>query len=322
MSGQQSQQLLGYLLGALEEDEHQEVETQLRHDPALCAELARLRQCLEPLEQSWQPICAPPGLWQRTCHFVDVAARAVPAALMARRGNWSLRDVAAVAAVLIAGCLLLFPAVNRSRFQAAVHGCQDNLRQWGGGLKHFAADHNGQFPRMPQEGNDAIGCFYAPLLRDYGLVTDARYLVCPAAPPRQRAIYVPSCEELRAATPPELAELRRKMGGDYGYHLGILLDGRYVAVRDQNRSTFAIMGDSPSPSLDGEPSGNHGRQGQNVLFEDGSVRFMAWDDLTRGCVLLCGDLLFLNDQSEVAPGKHTGDAVIVPVWARPLNWDR
>ncbi len=322
MSGQHSQQLLGYLLGALEEDERRQVEAQLRDDPAMRAELARLRQCLEPLEQSWQPVCPPPGLWQRTCRFVEVAASAVPAGLVARRGNWALRDLAAVAAVLVAVCLLLFPAVNRSRIQAAVRGCQDNLRQWGVGLKHFSADHGGQFPCLPRKGNDAIGCFYAPLLRDYGLVTDARYLVCPAAAPRAQAIYVPSCDELRSCTPPQLAELLRKMGADYGYHLGIVVNGRYVAVYDRNRGTFAIMGDSPSLRLDGEPSGNHGRLGQNVLFEDGSVRFLSWEDLTNGCVLLCDDRLFLNDHGEVAPGRHAADAVIVPAWTRPLNWDR
>ena len=91
MSGQQSQQLLGYLLGALEEDEQQQIEAQLRCDPALRAELVRLRRCLEPLEESWQPVCPPSGLWQRTCHFVDVAARAVAVSVPAsssRRTAW------------------------------------------------------------------------------------------------------------------------------------------------------------------------------------------------------------------------------------------
>src|SRR5256885_10117557 len=96
MSGQQSEQLLGYLLGALEEGEHRQIEAQLRHDPSLRAELARLRQCLEPLENSWRPVCPPAGLWQRACHFVDVASRVVPGALaqggLARPGRWSLRD--------------------------------------------------------------------------------------------------------------------------------------------------------------------------------------------------------------------------------------
>src|SRR5262245_26997107 len=158
MSGQQSQQLLGYLLGALEEDEHQQVEAQLRRDPALRAELARLRHCLEPLEASWQPVCPPPGLWQRACRFVDVAANAIPRALdytgAGRRGSWSLRDLVAAAVVLVVAGLLLFPAVNRSRFQAAVRGCQDNLREWSVALKQFADVNNGCFPQMPSAGND------------------------------------------------------------------------------------------------------------------------------------------------------------------------
>ncbi len=326
MSGQQSQQLLGYLLGALEEDEHQQVEAQLRRDPALRAELARLRHGLEPLEESWQPVCPPPGLGQRTCRFVEVAASAVPRGLVpagvARRGSWSLRDLVAAAVVLVAACLLLFPAVNRSRFQAAVRGCQDNLREWGVALKQFADVHNGCFPQVPSEGNEAFPGVYAAVLRDHGMLPDTRFMICPAmASQRQQVIYVPSCGELRTATPRQLAELRRKMSRDYGYHLGCMVNGRYLAVRDRNRSTFAIMADSPSLALDGEPSSNHGRLGQNVLFEDGGARFIRWEDLIYGCVLL-RDPLFLNDNDEVAPGQHPDDAVIAPCCARPVNWDR
>jgi hypothetical protein len=111
------------------------------------------------------------------------------------------------------------------------------------------------------------------------------------------------------------------MSRDYGYHLPCMVNGRCLAVRDRNRSTFAIMADSPSPALDGEPSSNHGRQGQNILFEDGTVRFLRWEDLIYGCALL-RDPLFLNDKGDVAPGEHPEDVVIAPFWARPLSWDR
>ena len=62
MADEQSQQLLGYLLEALEEDERRQIEAQLRRDPELRAELGRLRGCLEPLESSWRPVCPPAGL--------------------------------------------------------------------------------------------------------------------------------------------------------------------------------------------------------------------------------------------------------------------
>jgi hypothetical protein len=308
-------------MGALEDDEHRHVEAELHRDPALRAELARLRQCLEPLEEAWQPVCAPPGLWQRTCRFVDVAGRALPGGLM-RPSRWSLRDLAAAAAVLIIGTLLLFPTLSQSRFQAAVVGCQNNLRELGISLKHFADSHNGHFPEVPRTGNDAFAGVYAAVLRDNGLLTDANYTICPAvASQRQESIRIPSCVELRSATMPQLAELRRVMNGDYGYHLPCVVNGRYMAVRDQNRNTFAIMADAPSPSLDGLPSGNHGASVQNVLLENCSVRSFRADDLST-IYLILGDYPFLNEDQEVAPGKHAQDAVVAPANARPVKWDR
>jgi hypothetical protein len=239
-----------------------------------------------------------------------------------RRSRWSLRDLAAAAAVVTIGFLLLFPTVNKSRFQAAVRGCQNNLRELGVSLKHFADSHDGRFPEVPRQGNQAFAGIYAAMLRDGGLLTDANYTVCPGvASRRQQAIHIPSCAQLRSATLPEVAELRRVMNGDYGYHLPCVVNGRYVAVRDQNRHTFAIMADAPSPSLDGQPSGNHGSQVQNVLFEDGTVRCFKWEDLSA-LYLILGDYPFLNEDKEVAPGKHAQDAVIAPANARPVQWDR
>jgi len=316
MSGR-NEQLLGYLLGALEEEERREIDVQLHRDPALREELASLRRCLAPLEDSWQPVCPPAGLSQRTCRFVDVAARAVPGPLA--RSTWRVRDVVAAAAILLAIGLVALPVIKRSRFEAAVLGCQNNLRQIGISLKKFAEIHNGYFPHVPHEGNTSFAGFYAALLHDYGMLPDARVTLCPAvASQRQETIHIPSCETLRTANPVQLGELRRKMCGDYGYHLGVVVDGRYMAVRDLDRHTFAIAADSPSPWLDGEPSGNHGSDGQNVLFEDGSVQFFRWKNLTVPCVR--GDWLFVNDFIEVAPGKHPGDAVIAPVNARPAAW--
>jgi hypothetical protein len=226
-----------------------------------------------------------------------------------------------VAAVLVLGCLLVFPALSQSRFQAAVRGCQDNLRQLGVSLKHYAGAHGGRFPQVPRQGNEAFTGVYSVVLRDSGLLSDPRYLACPAvASQRQWAIEIPTCADLRQAAPEQLAELRRLMSGDYGYHLPIIVNGRSMAVRDQNRHTFAIMADSPSPSLDGQPSGNHGSLGQNVLFEDGSVHYFNGKDLAALYIVL-GDCLFLNEDSEVAPGKHPADAVVAPFNARPVKWD-
>jgi hypothetical protein len=58
---------------------------------------------------------------------------------------------------------------------------------------------------------------------------------------------------------------------------------------------------------------NHGRKGQNVLFEDGHVEFL------QGCNAEgCPDNIFLNDRGQPTAGVHANDAVIGPSHAHPL----
>jgi len=116
------------------------------------------------------------------------------------------------------------------------------------------------------------------------------------------------------------------MGGSYGYNLGYLLDGRYHSTDNLQRPTFALMADAPdSESVRGESvrgnsavpaqlsSLNHGRRGQNVLFEDGHVEFL------KGCNAEgCPDNIFLNDRGQPTAGVHRDDAVIGPSHAHPL----
>jgi len=317
MSGEIREQLLGYLLGALEEDERRQVERDLAASPALRRELAQLRVGLRPLLADRQAIAPPRGLWRRTCRFVELTARVMAGSAPASR--WSWRDTLVAAVVLVAACLVLFPAVQRSRFQAGVTACQNNLRQLGLALLHYS-DHQGggAFPCVPQHGNDALAGAYAVTLRDCGLLDDARLIVCPAVSAiRQERVYVPTTEELRRARDWRLIQLYRGMMGDYGYALGVVVNDRYVAIRNRGRISFALMADAPSPTLDGRPSANHGRLGQNVLFEDGTVRFVRVVDAWPWA-----DHPFLNDEYRVAPGRHQDDAVIAPAHATPVMFNR
>jgi hypothetical protein len=63
--------LLGYLLGALEPDEEREVEDRLEADPELRQRLRVIRRGLEPLSSDDGLIDAPPGLAARACNFID-----------------------------------------------------------------------------------------------------------------------------------------------------------------------------------------------------------------------------------------------------------
>ncbi len=53
--------LLGYLLGALEPHEMRRVAQWLRDDPVAREELAKIEQSLRPLEESYEPVELPPS---------------------------------------------------------------------------------------------------------------------------------------------------------------------------------------------------------------------------------------------------------------------
>ena len=72
------EQLLGYLIGALDDSERRRVEWRLQTDPQWQAELAAVRESLQPLRLAQRTYAPPQGLASRTCQ--KVALLAAPAA--------------------------------------------------------------------------------------------------------------------------------------------------------------------------------------------------------------------------------------------------
>ena len=103
----------------------------------------------------------------------------------------------------------------------------------------------------------------------------------------------------------ELTNMQRQMGGTYGYNLGYWSNGRYFPPRNLWRSYYPIMADSPSLTLAGRRSTNHGGNGLNVLFEDGHVQYMTDSQISPR-----KDSIFYSDRGRVEPGRHRNDAVI------------
>src|SRR5687767_706072 len=70
------EQLLGYLLGALDAAESRQVEEELDKNPALRVEMARLQELLARLGMDEEPeeFEPPQGLAQRACDFVAANA--------------------------------------------------------------------------------------------------------------------------------------------------------------------------------------------------------------------------------------------------------
>jgi hypothetical protein len=307
--------LIGYLLGALEPSEHEQVEVQLGRDPHLRRELDLISRCLEPLAADKEHIDPPAGLADRTCEFVAAQAqvRLAPAGGFLR-SRWTLADLVVAAGIFFAAATLFFPALNQSRFAARLAGCQNNLRQIGMALTSYSALHNGFFPNVPTDGSLAAAGVYATRLLEHGLISGPQVVVCPASSLADRLVEfrVPTSREWETAEGAQLIQLQRQAGGSYGYNLGYVVNGQYQPTRNLHRRTFAIMADAPN-SQPPYHSLNHGGCGQNVLFEDGHVQYLttckAWG---------CNDDIFVNDDGQMAPGLHVNDAVIGTSECRPV----
>ncbi len=332
MSDRIEEQLLGYLLGALDDSEREILEEDLRHDPQLRRALNRVRRSLRCLHHADGDEPPPPGLAHRTCDRIfaagprppakppsppaaaDVPLPVLPAVAESTAvwlpGTWM--NMTVTLGVFFIAALLLFPAINRSRTRAQTLTCQDNLRLLGVALDAYSQHHGGYFPHVPAQGPLAAAGIYAPTLLRDGLIAETRAVLCPGGEAaRQHPARIPAVEELQQASQQELPQLRREMGGSYGYCLGYLERGQYRGRKNLHRPHFALLADAPSPRPD-RLSLHHGGAGQNVLFEDGRVCFVASTKPNLG------DDIFLNDEGHVAAGLSADDAVIGPSDAAPL----
>ncbi|HTU27396.1 MAG TPA: hypothetical protein VMF30_18445, partial [Pirellulales bacterium] len=271
--------LVGYLLDALEPHEKLAVETQLSRDPALRQDLEAIRQKLSLLEPDQAHYTPPPGLAERTCEFVcsRIEVALTPAAPAPAR--WRLVDFAVAAAVFLAASVLFLPAISKSRFAMQVTGCQNNLRELGRSLAQFANVNGGRFPSLVHGEQQFPAGVYATKLSDNGLLDEPSKVICPSSIQAAEVgeFHLPALDEIQRVSREKQADLFRRMGGSYGYNLGYLNDGRYFPTENLQRKNFALMADAPD-MLPSDPasrnpaqvsSANHGRKGQNVLFEDG-----------------------------------------------------
>src|SRR3989304_1973641 len=88
MADRVEQQLLGYLLDALDASEQERVEEQLAHDPAVRHQLNQLREAFPPLEATRKAFEPPEGRAGRRCvrgpGAGPAAGGAAPPAMRAR----------------------------------------------------------------------------------------------------------------------------------------------------------------------------------------------------------------------------------------------
>lgn len=327
------EQLLGYLLGALEPAEIAEIELALRNNPQLQREMERLEKHLAPLdfpnrEDEIAMDGPPPGLAERTCEFIDecrsdvVPRSPAPVARIeryegagehSRRARWP--DIIVATTVALGFAALIFPAIITSRQSAQVTACQDNLRNLGMALSFEAgrSPHH-RIPAVPMRGNRAAAGIYAPMLHDVGHLADSQLIICPSSELGKQVgeFHLPTLAELDLATGQALARIQKTMGGSYAYNLGYMDDGEVKAPRWENRSHYAVMGDAPSTFRPERRSKNHGGRGQNLLYEDSRVKFV----MTISDELI--DDPYLNRSGLVAAGEDCTDVVLGESIAKPM----
>ena len=332
--------LVGYLLGALEEPEQKEVESQLAENPRLRDDLAKIGTLLKPLDAARTDYDPPAGLAARTMAFIDEqmprpatkrtekrTGSAAPTETtrrghmsevpeqLGRGGRFRWQDILAACALTLSGVLLLIPAINSSRATSRLLACEDNLQHLGLGLGQYSQLNAGLFPAVPSSGKLAVAGAYAPQLLNAGLIDSPRRIVCPSSSLADKrdfkGVTVPQIMETKDGK--KLLILHRLMGGSYGYHLGHVKGDKLQPTKNQHRTHFAMMSDAPSPKGPNHATLNHDGKGQNVLYEDGSVHFVSASGLRK-----LNEDIFTNDEGEVEAGKHENDSVVAPSDATPF----
>ncbi len=336
--------LLGFLLGALEPDEERRIVEALLRDPDLRAELERLRESLRPLQQSEEVFEPPADLVFKTMSGIperivenepfvgaetsvgdtgagdagatgeekqpkNAVSGLSPMPVPATSSPWRWMDAFATVAATTVLAGLVLPGILRERASSRSVACQEQLRTAGTALFEFLTHStDSRFPQLEVDGPEAFAGRYATALAEAGLISFERPLWCPSLdiPVAWQHRPLPSHAELHQASPAHLAFLQEGAGGHYAYSLGVRDQGRYFAPRFESRPYFAILADSPLDRFSGSGEAHEGR-GFNILFEDGHVAFAAQPNAFDW-----GDHPFLNRSGEVEAGVDRNDAILAP----------
>ena len=120
------------------------------------------------------------------------------------------------------------------------------------------AQPDGSFPGPEAEGNRAAAGVVAPLLVANQFVDSSAFL-CAGAQARERVVdfRVPLPTELDAAVGQELAAMQCRMGGNYGFNLGYLVNDALIRPRNAGRGQYVLVADAPSNMQLNRVSNNH-----------------------------------------------------------------
>lgn len=303
------QQLLGHLLGALDDDEQEWVEERLQHDEEYRRHWIALRRQMAPLLALRPDADPPPGLAQQTCRLVASYATFAPKPEIKskrkmspdcepsdRHAHSGWLDLAAAIMILIVIGILVPPAIQNSRFQSRLAACQGKLRQVGLGLTQYGFHHGNQVSqlanneRLTDTGRAAVQLLRDRLAPDDGqnVCTDAWLAVQGALQHSRRVGSQTSGVALgpKNASPSAWSQTTQVSNKNWS---GNWRNGTNNDAADPPPATVALLADAPSADLPGQIDVHDG-QGRNMFFEDGHVNFVPSDRRDTAERLLSRDI--------------------------------
>jgi hypothetical protein len=308
------EQLIDYWLGQLNGHEKARVEARLTSDVQARRQLKLLREGFAPLSAERAESAPPQGLGVRTlAHIAEhlcqqlPQAPATPAPVLAPSRSWWRRADLLVAASLLIGALSLLSwsiyQLRGSGSAATRVACQQNLQEFYLALKAYH-DQHGRFPDVStQPAPHNVAGMVVPILIEAGVLSDKGFtLGCPGDDQALRPGRLLVVEVRKMTREEFLAKANHRFS--YAYGLGFRDEqGVYHppgSRTDQLAAQVPLMADFPGGNPFFGNSPNHASVGQNVLFTDGSIRFVTLRTLG-------GDDFFLNRNREVHAGLGAYD---------------
>lgn len=306
--------LIGYVLQCDDPETRRRLEEQLHHDPDLARQLELVRAGLTPLEADKEQPIPPQGLIGRTIGRVaeymcqqnprtalqpeapawEHASEVPPEQLRdlvevmdhgadSGPSRWRRLDVLVGGAVVLLLVGLVLAAAPRLRQRQNMIACQNQMRNFYGALENYSQVQSGRYPQIAEQPPHDTAASYVNILQDSGCWVPGAKAICPAA---------------------------SDSSPGYAYSLGFRTeDGHLLGLRRGlgiPADITPILADRPSVSADGERgvSPDH-RDGQNVLFLGGNVRFY-----TSTQAGIDGDDIYHNKKGQVAAGVDQWDTVL------------
>jgi len=328
---------LGYLMGALDENEHASVEQQIAEDPRAADEIDQLRTHLNMLSDGLDEAAPPVGLATRTCAlldnpslFAEVLDPSSPEdenaptlkekqpfeSIGGGNPSFTMMDMMVAIGACVAAVAIFFPALASSRMLATRLQCENNLRQVGMALQEFATGNaEKRYPAVASTGPLSVAGSYAPRLLNAGYLQHPEVVRCvESSPSLSKTQQLPTVEQLLDAPESEVERLQQGLATVYNYNLGNVREGKLQAPLMKGRALYPVASDIVVVQ-DGQIAPQGHEDGRfNILFDDGHVEFISLEDLPSSM-----KHYFLNDEGEVAAGVDENDAVIANGIAHPFS---